>query len=138
MASTAPTSRREARERALEILYEAKAKGAEPAEVLADLGVVPDSYAIRLVEGVGKRVGEIDALIASHAIGWATERMPVVDLLVCRMAVYELLCEPSVPAAVVLSEAVELASRFSTEESGHYVNGLLASVASEVRKGQAC
>lgn len=128
-----PVARREARERALSLLYEAETKGVPPAAVLEELPVPPDGFAARLVVGVGERIAEIDSLIAGHSIGWALDRMPVLDRAVLRLAVYELLAEPDVPTAVVLSEAVELASAFSTEESGRFVNGVLAAVAPEVR-----
>jgi N utilization substance protein B len=59
--------------------------------------------------------------------------MPVVDRTVLRLAIYELLDRPDIPTAAVLSEAVELAKEYSTEDSGRFVNGVLASVASEVR-----
>lgn len=131
---TAPTGeRRRARERALGLLYEAEAKGQSGGEVLAELPVAPDPYARGLVVGVGRRSEQIDLLVRSHASGWALERMPAVDRQLLRLAAYELLAEPSVPVAVVIDEAVELAKQFSTEESGRYVNGVLAAIAREVR-----
>ena len=128
-----PVDRREARERALSLLYEAESKGVAPAVVLDDLPVPPDPFAADLVEGVGSRLEEIDALIAGHSIGWALDRMPAIDRAVLRMATYELLAMPKTPTAVVLSEAVELAGGFSTEESGRFVNGVLSSIAVECR-----
>lgn len=125
--------RREARERALEILYEADSKRARPAETLAELPVAPDPYAVVLVEGVDAGSSEIDALIERFSEGWSLQRLPVVDKAVLRIAVFELLRQPDVPTAVVLSEAVELAKQYSTKESGSFVNGLLASVAGELR-----
>ena len=61
--------------------------------------------------------------------------MPVLDLNVMRLGVFELLERPDVPTAVVLNEAVELAKRFSTDDSGRFVNGVLAAVAADVRSG---
>lgn len=130
-----PVARREARERALSLLYEAEAKDVEPSDVLHDLPVPPDAFTADLVEGVGSRRQEIDDLLASHAIGWALDRMPAVDRALLRMATYELLARPDVPTAVVLSEAVELAGNYSTDESGRFVNGVLSAVAGEVRPG---
>jgi transcription antitermination protein NusB len=130
-------TRREARERALGLLYEADAKGQEADEVLADLPVPPDPFAVELVRGVAARSAEIDKLISAYSIDWALERMPVVDRTVLRMAVWELLARSDVPIGVVISEAVELAKRYSTDESGRFVNGVLASVAAEVRAGEA-
>ena len=126
-------SRREARERALELLYEAYAKGGGVASVLAALTVSPDPYALELVQGVEQRADEVDALISKFARGWTIDRMPVMDRTLLRMAVFELVARPDVPVAVAISEAVELAKRYSTEESGGFVNGVLASVAAAVR-----
>ena len=126
-------SRREARERALSLLYEADAKGIAPAAVLADLPVAPDAFAAEEVAGVGGCQERLDALIADHAVGWAVDRMPVVDRTLLRMAIWELLERPDIPTGAVISEAVELAKTYSTEESGRFVNGLLGSVAAEVR-----
>jgi N utilization substance protein B len=75
----------------------------------------------------------IDGLIARFAIGWALDRMPVIDRCLLRLSTYELLERPDVPVGAIISEAVELANRFSTEESGRFVNGVLAAIAAEVR-----
>ncbi len=128
-----PVARREARERALSLLYEAETKDVAPAVLIDELPVPPDSFTSSLVIGVGDRADEIDSLISRHAIGWALDRMPAIDRAVLRMATFELLALPEVPTAVVLSEAVELAGSYSTEESGRFVNGVLSAVASEVR-----
>lgn len=128
-----PLARREARERAISLLYEAETKDKGPAEVLAELPVPPDPFAADLVAGVGERLEQIDDLVARHSIGWAMDRMPALDRAVLRMSTYELLARPDVPTAVVLSEAVELASSYSTDESGRFVNGVLSAIASEVR-----
>lgn len=122
-------SRREARERALSLLYEAELKEVTPAALLADLPVEPDPFAVELVEGVGEHSEEIDAVIARYAIDWAIDRMPVVDRNVLRLGVFELLHRTEIPVGAVISEAVELAKRYSTEDSGRFVNGVLAGVA---------
>ena len=75
----------------------------------------------------------IDRHIDERAKGWTLTRMPVLDLNVMRLGVFELLERPDVPTAVVLNEAVELAKRFSTDDSGRFVNGVLAAVAADVR-----
>ena len=129
--SPAAGSRREARERALELLYEAYAKGVDVSGVLSALAVSPDPYAEALVRGVEERSDEVDALISKFAKGWTIDRMPVMDRTLLRMAVYELLGQPEVPVAVVISEAVELAKRYSTEDSGRFVNGVLSAVAAQ-------
>ena len=126
-------SRREARERALSLLYEADAKGIAPAAVLAELPVAPDRFAAEEVAGVGDCQDRLDALITGHAVGWAVDRMPVVDRTLLRMAIWELLERPDIPTGAIISEAVELAKTYSTEESGRFVNGVLGSVAADVR-----
>ncbi|MDA8063137.1 MAG: transcription antitermination factor NusB [Actinomycetota bacterium] len=126
-------ARRQARERALGLLYEAEVKGQRPGELVAELPVSPDPYVLALLEGVELHAAEIDRLLGEHAVGWQVERMPAVDRNVLRMATYELIGEPGTPTAVVLSEAVELAKQYSTEDSGRFVNGVLASLARLVR-----
>jgi N utilization substance protein B len=129
------SDRTEARERALELLYEAEAKSSSVAEVLAALPVTPDSYAVDVVTGVSEHGDEIDSLIGRLAPDWPLERLAAVDRAVLRVGIYELSQRPDVPTAVILDEAVELAKRYSTEESGRFVNGVLAAAAREVRPG---
>jgi len=126
-------SRREARERALSLLYEAEAKDLTPDAVLAGLAVAPDPFAADLVAGVGATGARLDELIARYAVDWTIERMPVVDRALLRIAVFELLERPEVPTGAVISEAVELAKTYSTDDSGRFVNGVLGSIATEVR-----
>ena len=72
-------------------------------------------------------------LIAAHATGWTLERMPAIDRTVLRIAVFELMDRPDVPTAVVIDEAVELAKRFSTDDSGRFVNGMLSAMVPVLR-----
>jgi transcription antitermination protein NusB len=127
------TSRHQARERALTLLYEADLKGEPVSDVVAGLPMAPDPYAAELVHTVGARRAEIDDLVGRAAIGWDLERMAVVDRNVLRLALAELLGSPDVPTAVILNEAVELAAAYSTDDSGRFVNGVLATLASQVR-----
>ena len=122
-------SRRAARERALELLYEAEAKDTTAGAIIDDLPVTPDQYACLLVVGVDDHRVEIDALLTQYAKGWALDRMPAVDRALLRVATFELLHHPEVPIAVVISEAVELASQFSTDDSSRFVNGVLSAIA---------
>ena len=126
-------NRRQARERALSLLYEADAKGATPSEVLADLPVEADPFVVEMVRGVEACQARIDELIAARSIGWSLDRMAVIDRTLLRMAAFELLESPDVPVGAIVSEAVELAKRFSTEDSGRFVNGVLSAIAAEVR-----
>ena len=130
-------TRREARERALELLYEAEAKGLRPPDVLIDLAVAPDPFAVALVNGVGERLAELDDHIERLAQDWTVERMPWVDRSILRLGAFELLARPDVPTGAILSEAVELAKRFSTEEAGRFVNGLLSNLARQVRPAES-
>lgn len=122
-------TRHQSRERALSLLYEAQMKGETPAAVVAALPVPPDPYCAHLVEAVGTHQEAADRLVADASIGWAPERMAVVDRLVLRLATAELMDPDGPPPAVVLDEAVELAKVYSTDESGRFVNGILATVA---------
>jgi N utilization substance protein B len=124
-----------ARERALGLLYEAALKSLPPGQVLTDLAAPPDPFAAALIDAVELDLARIDALIDGASVDWELSRMPVVDLAVLRLAVAELIGWPETPAAVVLDEAVELAKQYSTEESGRFVNGVLATIAAEVRPG---
>ena len=76
---------------------------------------------------------QIDGLLSEFSKGWTLSRMPALDRAALRMGTAELLTRPDVPTAVVLNETVELAKRFSTDDSSRFVNGLLAKVATQVR-----
>jgi len=119
------------REEALGALYAADAAGATEVDVE---GLT--AKARRLASGAWAHRREIDHLLGEVSTGWRVERMPAVDRSVLRLAAYELI-HTSVPTGVVLSEAVEMAKRFSTAESGRFVNGVLATVARRVRPPEA-
>ena len=129
-------SRREARERALSLLYEAEVKGRSPDEVLNSLPLEPEVFVADLVSGVGRHGEELDALIRRFAKGWTIERMPAIDRNLLRLGSYELAHRADIPTGAVISEAVELAKRYSTDDSGRFVNGLLARIARQVRPGE--
>ena len=125
--------RTDARETALVLLYEAESKSMAPVDV-ADAQVLPiDALTRLLIEGVQANGVQIDDLISAHAKGWTLQRMPSIDRNVLRVAVFELMGRSSVPIAVVINEAVELAKRFSTDDSGRFVNGVLSAIAPKVR-----
>lgn len=125
--------RSQSRERALSLLYEIEAKSSSGKDVLAALVLPVDEPVREIVIGVEERQPMIDDIISSHAEGWSIERMPSIDRLILRMAVFEILARPSVPLAVIIDEAVELAKRFSTDDSGRYVNGVLSAIGREHR-----
>jgi len=125
--------RRESRERALGLCYEREARAITADQLLDDLPAAPDEYAEQLLRGVEAHEPELDGLLREYSEHWAVERMPAVDRAVLRLGCFELTHEPEVPTAVVISEAVELAKQYSTENSGRFVNGLLARIAEQVR-----
>lgn len=129
--------RSDARERALYALYEAHSKDVPPGDVLEGYVVTPDELTVSLVRGVEAHQPRLDEAIAARAKGWTLARMPVLDLSVLRLAAYELAERPDVPVAVVIDEAVELAKRFSTDDSGKFVNGVLSSLAKDLRPSDA-
>lgn len=123
-------ARSKARKRALDVLYEAELRGTDPMATLGERLVQADppisEYAVTLVEGVAAHRERIDELLATYTVDWPLERMPAVDRNLLRMATYELLWCDDVPDAVVLDEAVTLATALSTADSPTFVNGLLA------------
>ena len=80
---------------------------------------------MQLVEGYAQHADRIDELIATYAVDWTLDRMPVVDRNILRLGAYELIWVDETPDAVVIDEAVQLAKEFSTDESPSFVNGLL-------------
>jgi len=129
-----PDERSDARERALYLLYEAYSKGIAPSDALALQVLEPDELTTLLVVGVGDHTEVIDAAIAARAKGWALDRMPVLDLNILRLGSFELAFRPEVPIAVAIDEAVELAKRFSTDDSGKFVNGVLSALVADLRQ----
>jgi len=92
-----------------------------------------DPYTVDVLQGVEAGRADIDATIRRLAKGWTLERMPTMDRLVLEIGIFELASRDDIPTAVVLNEAVELANQYSTDDSGRFVNGLLATVAKEAR-----
>jgi transcription antitermination protein NusB len=135
MTDDAP--RHQQRERALSLLYEAELKGASPLEVLDALPVPPDPFVRTLVERAVTSREEADRRIGAASVGWPLDRMAVIDRLVLRMAVAELLTPDGPPVAVVIDEAVELVKAYSTDESGRFVNGILSTIAADIASPSA-
>jgi N utilization substance protein B len=131
------SARSKARFRAVQILYEAEARGITASSVVTDRAArLPDTdeppvteYALTLIEGVGAHQERIDTLLTTYSEGWTLERMPVVDRNALRIGVFELLYCDDVPDGVAVSEAVTLVAELSTDESPRFVNGLLARIA---------
>jgi N utilization substance protein B len=131
--SAGKDARSDARERALHLLYEAHAKSVSGASVVESQVLTVDDLVLEIVAGVDDVTAKADEIIAENAIGWTLARMPVIDLIVLRIAIFELMSRLDVPTAVILNEAVELAKTFSTDESGRFVNGILSTIAKKVR-----
>lgn len=130
-------SRRKAREVAFKALYLSDVAGKAPAEACQDAleGLDLDQplieYIHRVVEGVHAHQDEIDDIIGRHSSSFALDRLAVVDRALLRLAIYEILFEREIPPAVSINEAVELAKKFSTEQSGSFVNGVLGGFVKE-------
>ena len=86
------------------------------------------AFATILADGVASRVDELDPIISAAAEHWRLERMNVMDRLILRLAVYEFLHEPGTPGKVIINEALELARRFSGDESVRFINGILDAI----------
>jgi N utilization substance protein B len=125
-------ARSKARKRAVDLIYEADLRGADPVTTLAERIALADppinDYTIELIEGVTEHRAAIDQLLTDYSEGWTLERMPGVDRAVLRVGLYELLWAADVPDAVAIDEAVELAKLLSTDESPKFVNGILGRV----------
>lgn len=138
MTTAEPGGRRAAREAALQMLYQCEVGRVAPVEAIASywpareagerLAEPLQEFANEFVRGVIRRQVEIDGVLAAHAQNWRVERMNVLDRLLLRLGVYELLTDPGTPPKVVINEAIELARRFSGEESAGFVNGILDAV----------
>jgi N utilization substance protein B len=126
-------SRHRARERALEILYEATIKERSVSAILSELTLAPDPYTVMIINSTDAHRERAEELISRHAQGWTLDRLALIDRLVMTMAIGELLMTDPPPTAVVLDEAVELAKNYSTEDSASFVNGVLASCADDLR-----
>lgn len=110
-------------------------KSVSGAATLLDQVLPPEPFVDRLVGGVSRRIDEIDGLLQRSAFDWDVVRMSAIDRNILRLATFELIEETDTPTAVIISEAVELAKRYSTDDSGRFVNGVLAGVAGIVRTG---
>lgn len=117
----------------MSLLYEATLRGLDAQAVLDAQVLGVDPFVADVVRGVLERREDLDGRIAEHLVGWTIARLAVLDRVLLEIATFELVAHPDTPVAVVINEAVELASRFSTEQSGRFLNGVLSSVASSCR-----
>jgi len=144
MTRADPAARHRAREAALQMLYQSEIGRTGAHEAIVTFwpahdpeGAVDDesrTFANTLVRETVARTAEIDPLIAARAHHWRVERMAVIDRLVLRLAVAELLTQPGTPAIVVINEAIELARTFSGDEAVPFVNGILDAVRKDLHR----
>jgi N utilization substance protein B len=137
-------ARRRAREAALQMLYQCEIGRTGAYETIAtywparDADDLPErqrEFANTVVRGTLDRQAEIDELLTRHAQNWRIERMTVIDRIVLRMGVFEMLAEMDTPSKVIINEAIELARSFSGDEAVGFVNGVLDAVRKELRRG---
>ncbi len=126
-------TRRYAREVALQTLYSIEIGKHEPADALEQSDVSAGdaegrAFVRDLVLGTIEHTAQSDATVGPLLEGWTVDRLPTIDRIVLRMSVYEMQHRPETPGAVVINEAVELAKKFSTDDSPRFVNGVLSSV----------
>jgi transcription antitermination protein NusB len=132
--------RRRAREIALQVLYQLDIDPQDPRKVIAlhwenfQPSEQAREFCLRLVEGVLQNQGEIDRLVEENSENWTLKRMAVVDRNILRLATFELRYCPDIPFKVTLNEAVELAKKFSADDSGAFINGILDKIYSLLDK----
>jgi len=131
--------RREARENAMKLLYQVQIQKDDIEEQIDrfidehEITREQDKeYLLDVVNGVIKNVEELDSLIAKHAKGWTIQRMPKVDLAIMRLSCFEMKYRNDIPVNVSINEAVELAKKYSGEQSKTFVNGVLGKIYAEL------
>lgn len=125
------SARRKARKRALDFLYEADIRGASALDLLAlrpAEELSQEEYVTELLVGVAEHHSKIDELITTYAQGWDMDRMPVIDRNILRIALFELLWVDGLDDQIAVSEAVEIATELSTDDSAKYINGVLGRI----------
>ncbi len=132
------SARTKARKRAFDVLYGADLRERAIADAVVEEQRRAEQqpargaswrYAREIIEGVDDHRAALDEAIATHAHGWSIERMPVLARAVLRVGAWEILHNDDVPDAVAISEAVQLATELSTDDSGSFVNGVLSAIA---------
>lgn len=133
------SARTKARKRAVDAIFAADIRKISPIELLGEVRDLAadrqnqDSifgYAEAIVRGVVDHHEDIDDLIETYSQDWSLDRMPTLDKAILRVGTWEIRFNDEIPAAVAISEAVSLANELSTDDSGSFINGLLARIAS--------
>ena len=125
------SARRKARKRALDFLYEADIRSARAVDLLesrAEIELSERDYVLELLLGVETNALKIDELITTYAQGWDMDRMPAIDRNILRISLFEILFKNDLDDQVAASEAVEIATELSTEDSAKYINGVLGRI----------
>ena len=125
--------RRKARETALQILFQEDFnREPKPFSSLKEVEIKEDDSGLtrQIVEGVFSHHAEIDKMICQNTEHWSPDRIAAVDMSVLRMAVFEILFLKETPVKVVINEAIEIAKKYGSEDSGAFVNGILDAVSS--------
>jgi N utilization substance protein B len=125
------SARRKARKRALDFLYEADIRSSNAIDLLGTRGesdLSQSVYVMELLVGVDANKAKIDELITTYAQGWDMDRMPAIDRNILRIALFEILFKNDLDDQVAASEAVEIATELSTEDSAKYINGVLGRI----------
>lgn len=125
------SARRKARKRALDFLYEADIRGATALSLLSERPAEELSqgdYVRELLVGVEEHLSKIDELITTYAQGWDLDRMPAIDRNILRIALFEILWLSNLDDEIAVSEAVEIATELSTDDSAKYINGVLGRI----------
>ena len=125
------SARRKARKRALDFLYEADIRGATALTLLSERPAEELSqgdYVRELLVGVEEHLSKIDELITTYAQGWDLDRMPAIDRNILRIALFEILWLSNLDDEIAVSEAVEIATELSTDDSAKYINGVLGRI----------
>ena len=127
--------RRETRENAMKLLYQVQIQRDDISEQIErfveEQQIMDESdkdYLVGVVKGVLDHEAELDSLIAQHAKGWTIQRMPKVDLAIMRLSCYEMKYRDDIPVNVSINEAVEMAKKYSGEQSKAFVNGVLGKI----------
>ena len=137
------SKRRSGRELAFRLLFQIDVGGATATEVFAVTRESSESspevwqFATSLARGAWEGREPTDGIIEQYATGWSLQRMANADRNILRLALYEILERPDIPASVSVNEAVELAKTYSTAESARFVNGILGSYLRDVAASEA-
>ena len=135
-------SRKEAREKVFELLFETEFRhGETPQDIFATSAenreIEDDPYITDVYFGVCEHCAQLDERINAHSNGWKTARISPVSRSILRLCVYELLYCPDIPQSVSLNEAVELCKEFDDEAARPFVNGVLNSIKQEIENDHA-